>query len=248
MKKIENIFYSNSHDENRVLNLYLPDQESFPVFIYFHGGSLETGGHDYQELGEFLTSKGVGLVSVQYRMYPSAKYPDFLEDAAEAVSWTYKNIKEYGNCDKIYIGGSSAGSYISMMLCFDNRWLSKYDISPNSFAGYIHDAGQPTVHFNVLRENKMDTRRVIIDERAPLYHIDSDVNTASMLFVVSDNDMENRYEQIMLTVSTLKHFGYDMSKIKLKVMHGGHCQYVDEKDENGDNIFAKIVYEFLCEF
>jgi hypothetical protein len=44
-----------------------------------------------------------------------------------------------------------------------------------------------------------------------------------MRFIVSDNDMENRYEQTMLVLSTMKHFGY--TGFDHKVMHGGHCHY-----------------------
>lgn len=48
-------------------------------------------------------------------------------------------------------GGSSAGGYISQMLCFDKTWLSKHGIKATDISGFIHDAGQPTCHFNVLR-------------------------------------------------------------------------------------------------
>lgn len=245
MKVIENVSYCGVNDSNRVLNIYLPEADEFPVFVYFHGGGLENGSHEFELLGRSLTDRGIALVSAQYRMYPTAKYPDFLEDAAAAVNWTCKNINSYGRCDEIYIGGSSAGGYISMMLCFDDRWLSLYGISPESFAGFIHDAGQPTVHFNVLREQNLDTKRVIVDEKAPLYHIGNAKEYAPMLFIVSDNDIENRYEQSLLVLSTLKHFQYDQSKIEFKKMHGDHCHYVGQKDENGDSVFGKIIYDFI---
>ena len=61
-----------------------------------------------------------------------------------------------------------------------------------------------------------------------------------MLFVVSDNDMENRYEQTQLVISTLKHFRYDMSKVQLKVMHGTHCHYIRK-----DGGFDDVVLEFF---
>ena len=178
-------------------------------------------------------------------MYPSAKYPEFIEDAAAAVSWTCNNIGRYGKCGKIYIGGSSAGGYLSMMLCFDDRWLSANGLSPNDFAGYVHTAGQPTVHFNVLREQNIDSRKVIIDEKAPLYHIGDAREYPPMLFIVSDNDMKNRYEQTMLIISTLKHFEYDTNKISLKVMSGEHTEYVRQSDDNGDRVYGKLIYDFI---
>jgi hypothetical protein len=69
-----------------------------------------------------------------------------------------------------------------------------------------------------------------------------------MLYIVSDNDLENRYEQTMLTISTMKHFRYDMDKVKLQLMHGGHCHYVSAVDEAGVSIFGKLIGDFMKEF
>lgn len=246
MKKISNIPYSDIGHVNQMLNLYLPDSEEFSVFIYFHGGGLEAGDKDYPALAEYLTARNIALVSANYRMYPTAVYPEFIRDAAAAVSWTYKNINNYGKCNKYYVGGSSAGGYISMMLCFNKAFLAPYGINPANIDGFVHDAGQPTAHFNVLRERGIDSRRVIVDETAPMYYIGMEPEYAPMLFIVSDNDMENRYEQTMLMRSTLKHFGYDDAKIVLKVMHGTHCHYCSAKDENGDNVLGTIVYDYIA--
>lgn len=215
--------------------------------MYFHGGGLEHGdkAHEkYRVFFENMTENGIAVVSANYRMYPQAKYPDFLVDAAEAVAWVYRNINDYGTVTNIFVGGSSAGGYISQMLCFDDSWLAEHGLRPKDFGGFIHDAGQPTCHFNVLRERGIDTRRVIIDASAPLYHVKADQDYPPMLIIVSDNDMENRYEQTMLLVSTLAHFGY-AEKVAHKVMNGKHCAYVKDIDENGKSVFGQIVIPFI---
>ena len=130
------------------------------------------------------------------------------------------------------------------MLCFDKKWLSVHGIKPTDVAGFVHDAGQPTCHFNVLRERGIDTRRVIINDSAPLYHIGADEQYPPMLIIVSDNDMQNRYEQTMLLISTLGHFGHK-DKVTLKLMNGKHCAYCNALDENGVSIFGKIIYDFI---
>ena len=84
----------------------------------------------------------------------------------------------------------------------------------------------------------------MINETSPLYHIDSTHSDSPMLIIVSDQDMENRYEQTMLLVSTLKHFGHT-ENVTLKVMHGTHCAYVRAVDEKGDSILGKLVLEFI---
>ena len=65
-----------------------------------------------------------------------------------------------------------------------------------------------------------------------------------MLIIVSDNDMENRYEQTMLLVSTLKHFDH-FEKMQLKVMNGTHCAYVGATDQNGESVIGKLIAEFI---
>ena len=41
---------------------------------------------------------------------------------------------------------------VKKMLCFDEKYLKAVGMLPTDIAGYIHDAGQPTSHFNVLKE------------------------------------------------------------------------------------------------
>ena len=101
-------------------------------------------------------------------------------------------------------------------------------------------------HLLALRERGIDTRRVIVDEAAPLYFIGLNGNeSAPMIYLVSDNDIPNRYAQMELTLSTMKHFEYDMSKVDYKLLHGGHCHQIREFDENGDNVFGKLILEFV---
>ncbi len=245
MRTIKDISYGEFTEQ--MLDIYLPEKDSFNVFVYFHGGGLEScDKSDFKLFCNYLAENGVAVVSANYRMYPSAHYPDFLCDAAKAVAWVFENIGKYGEAEGIYVGGSSAGGYISQMLCFDESYLAEYDIKPIDIAGFIHDAGQPTCHFNVLRERGLDTRRVIVDESSALYHIDADKNYPPMLIIVSDNDMQNRYEQTILLVSTLKHFGYE-EKVTLKTMNGEHCAYVDKADEQGNSVFGQLIMEYISE-
>ena len=243
MKEILDICYSK--ETKQCLDVYLPEEMEFPVFLYFHGGGLEEGDKASQKpVFEYMVSCGIGVVSANYRMYPNAKYPDFLEDAAAAVAWVFDNIGTYGKINGIYVGGSSAGGYISQMLCFDKSWLSKYGRKPTDITGFIHDAGQPTCHFNVLRERGIDTRRVIIDESAPLYHIAADKQFPPMLILSSDDDIPGRLEQNKLLVATMKHFGYT-DQVYLKIMHGKHCAHTGMVDESGESVFGKLILEYI---
>ena len=244
MRKIIDIAYGVYPSQR--LDLYLPDGDAFDVLVYMHGGGLEAGDKALSDaFGEYVTTRGVAVASINYRMYPEAVYPEFVRDGAAAVAWVKKHIGEYGDGGRFFVGGSSAGGYLSMMLCFDRRWLAPYGIDPSSIDGYIHDAGQPTCHYNVLRERGIDSRRVIIDDSAPLYHVGTADVYAPMLFVISDEDMENRYEQTMLMLSTLRHFRCDMDRVQLRVMHGKHCAYTQGTPECPESMLAHILCEYI---
>ena len=244
MKIIKDIIYSEC--KNCQLDVYLPESDKFSTLVYFHGGGLINGDkNEAAILSEYLVKHNVAVVSANYRMYPDAKFPEYIEDAAECVSWVFSNIKKYGNCENIYVGGSSAGAYISMLLSFDSRYLSLHGLSHTDIKGYVHNAGQPTTHFRVLEERGIDSRRVIIDEAAPLYYIGMENTYSKMLFVVSDNDMKNRLEQIMLTKTTLSHFGHEVDD---EILKGNHCECVEKKDEIDESIFGKLIYSYIVKW
>lgn len=248
MKLIENLCYAVRESEALHLDLYLPDEPTFDLFVYFHGGGLERGHKAKTAVKVFapwLAQRGIAVASCDYRKYPTAAYPDFICDAAEAVAWLSSHIRDYGDCKGLFVGGSSAGGYLSMMLCYDGRWLGAHAPLPTPIAGYFHDAGQPTAHFRVLRERGIDQRRVIVDDTAPLYHIGVLESYPPQMFVVSDNDMRNRLEQTQLVLSTLRHFGYDEKKLSFRLMHGKHVAYCAKTDEVGDSVFGKMIWEWI---
>ncbi|MBR2612821.1 MAG: alpha/beta hydrolase, partial [Clostridia bacterium] len=191
--------YSIEYKKDLLLDLHLPESETFDLFVYFHGGGLEKGSRRGVEVfAEPLAERGIAVASVEYRMYPDAKFPDFIVDCADSIRFLRDHIGEYGKCRRMYVGGSSAGGYLSMMLCFDRKYLEAVGMKPTDIAAYIHDAGQPTAHFNVLKKEGEDGRRVIVDERAPMYFVGMDAEYSPMLFIVSDEDMFARYEQTLL--------------------------------------------------
>lgn len=245
MKIIRDIPYTKTGKE--CIDLYLPEDKPKSTFLYFHGGGIEAGDKNHADaFASYLADRGVALFSANYRMYPTAKYPEFIIDSAQAVKWSLDYIRENFDGIKLYVGGSSAGGYISMMLSFDTSYLKNVGVNPDEVAGYLHDAGQPTAHFNVLRERGIDSRRIIIDESAPLYHIGTSEKYPPMRFIVSDNDITSRYEQTMLTLKTLEHFGYEGYDYVL--MHGKHVQYVHEIGEDGVSPMGKLIYDFISKF
>ncbi|MBR2343253.1 MAG: alpha/beta hydrolase [Clostridia bacterium] len=241
MKIIKNLAFGT--DAAQTLDIYLPEGETKALVVYLHGGGLIRGDKSAGAThASYLTERGIAVASADYRLYPTAKYPDFIRDGAAATALAYKYMKEELGCDRLYVVGTSAGGYISMMLCFNKEFLGEVGLDNSAISGYIHNAGQPTAHFKVLEHEGVNQHRIIVDERAPLYYIGLEEKYPPMLFIVSDNDMVNRYEETMLTLSALRTFGY--SGFDHIVMHSTHCGYC-RVGEDGRNIFAEMVYDFI---
>lgn len=224
-----NICFTASNGTVGLLDLYFPIGNSvFPLLIFFYGGGLEGGAkEDMTFLAKEFAGSGIAVATPNYRLYPHISYPVFIEDAAKSISWLMEHINEYFICKNIFIGGHSAGAYIAMMLCFDRSYLSVQGVNSDDFSGYIFCSGQPTTHFNVLKYRGEDSRRVIIDEAAPIYHISS--KGAPLQIICTDADIENRLEQTQLMVSTLKHFGYE-KEVDFQLLRGyDHGNYLQQE-------------------
>ncbi len=240
MKVVKDVAYCGRNDCR--LDIYLPEGEVSRAFLYFHGGSLSAGDKSVAAVfAPYLCERGTAVISANYRMYPCAKYPDYVVDAADAVRYSLGYAKNELKVP-LFVGGSSAGAYLSMMLCFDTSYLKNAGVEPADICGYFHDAGQPTTHFKIMEERGLDPLRIAVDGAAPMYYVGVEKSYPPMRFIVSDNDMKNRLEQTMLMLSAMKNFGYE--NFDSVVMHGKHCEYV-RKLENGTTVFGGMIYDFL---
>ena len=97
-----------------------------------------------------------------------------------------------------------------------------------------------------MRERGLDGLRIAVDEAAPMYYVRAEQSYPPMRFIVSDNDMKNRYEQTMLMLSTLRHYGCE--SFTYSVMHGTHCHYCSAAralNDDGDDILGLELLKLL---
>lgn len=226
-------------NERCQLDIYLPGDQSekFPVLIYFHGGGIVGGSRG----GPNLTKQGVCLVAPSYRLSPKAQCPDYLNDAADAVAWTFKNIEKYGgDPDRIFIGGMSAGSYLAAMIAMDKSWLEKRDIDVDRIAGLLPISGHMITHFTVRKERGISASTGLSDEFAPLYHVRK---TPFPIFIqCGDDDYPSRQEENKLFVSMMiKYAKQPESDIIYKEYPGTHGTFGKDKQKQED--FAHFILE-----
>jgi acetyl esterase/lipase len=199
----ENISYQSPSIENADayikercrLDVYYPkDTTNVSTVVWFHGGGLQIGE---KHIPNGLLEKGVAVVTVNYRMHPKVKHPVYIEDAAAAVAWTFKNIEKYnGNPKKIFVTGHSAGGYLASMIGLDKSYLEKYDIDANNLAGLIPFSGHTITHFTIRKENGIKGTQPVIDKYAPLFHIRNDASPMLLITGNREKELLGRYEEV----------------------------------------------------
>ena len=194
---ITDLSYTSSEDTYRAerckLDIYYPEESpGFATVVWFHGGALKSGK---KFLPPELKEKKFAVVPVNYRLHPKVKCPAYIEDAAEAVAWVFKNIETYGgDPEKIFVAGHSAGGYLTNMIGLDKSYLAKHEIDADKIAALIPLSGNGVTHFTIRKENGIPREQVVIDRFAPIYHVRGDA--PPMLLITGDRDLEllGRYE------------------------------------------------------
>ena len=112
-----------------------------PVLLFVHGGSWDSGSKGiYKFLAEGFTKSGYDIVIPNYRIYPNAKFPDFLEDNANAVAFTAETFPDR----KIVLIGHSAGAYNVLMLALRDEYLSAAGVDRCAVVSGVVGLAAPT--------------------------------------------------------------------------------------------------------
>ena len=114
-----------------------------PVVVFFYGGSWQTGARaDYRFVGRRLADQGLLVMVADYRTYPAATFPGFVQDAASAVAWARTHAADWdGDPRCLFVAGHSAGAQIAALLATDGRYLAVHGMKPTDLAGAIALSG-----------------------------------------------------------------------------------------------------------
>ncbi|MEY2862849.1 MAG: hypothetical protein RLY58_556 [Pseudomonadota bacterium] len=114
-----------------------------PVVVFVHGGSWDSGDKSgYAFMGKRLAQAGYTTVIMNYRLAPTHRYPDFVQDTADAIGWTYRNIARYGgDPEQLFVMGHSAGAFNAITAVDDARFWSTTGVPDHAIVGVIGLAG-----------------------------------------------------------------------------------------------------------
>lgn len=142
-KEVEIIEHTNiAYGENLKHSLDVVSSENCigsPILLFVHGGSWRWGQKDYHRaIGKQFARNGVVFVSINYRLYPEVRFPEFPRDLARAIFWVRQNVERFGgNKKKIFLIGHSAGAHNACLVAMDEKYLNEFGGNLNWIKGVI---------------------------------------------------------------------------------------------------------------
>jgi len=120
-RRFENVQYGSLPEQK--LDLYLPEsgEGPFPLIINVHGGGWCYGNKRECAMECVIDALNFGyaVMSVDYRLAPKTKFPEFLFDVKTAVRFARANAAEYKlDPERFAIMGDSAGGHLALMVGF----------------------------------------------------------------------------------------------------------------------------------
>lgn len=177
------------------LDVYAPEEAvgPAPVLVFFYGGSWRSGSREnYRFIGEAFASRGYVVVIPDYRLYPEARFPVFVEDGAKALKWVERNVFQHGgDSQRVFLAGHSAGAHLAALLLFDPGYLAAAGFDRDRIVGFIGLAG-PYAFDPLAYES---TRAVFStvdssDQARPIAFVDKNAPPALLMHGLRDETVE----------------------------------------------------------
>ncbi|MFZ3192645.1 MAG: alpha/beta hydrolase [Moraxellaceae bacterium] len=160
---VRNLAYGVAN--RQTLDIYQPKRlvgqpatgQPSPVVIFVYGGSWQNGSKaGYGFIGHSLAQAGYTTVVIDYRLAPKHRYPAFVQDTADAIAWTYRNISQYGgNPQQLFVIGHSAGAFNAVAAVNDARFWQSTGVPDQAVLGVIGLAGPYAYDFRDYSTRKV---------------------------------------------------------------------------------------------
>ena len=117
-KIYRNVQFAAPGGHRLYMDLYVPKTaQPAPVVLWIFGGCWRFGSKGYHVNVRDLTTAGIAVASIQYRMSSTAVYPAQLEDCLAAAQWLRDHGAEYGiDATRMGASGESSGGQLAAEL------------------------------------------------------------------------------------------------------------------------------------
>ncbi len=121
VERVCNLNYAEDDNPRHRLDLFRRRdlEPGAPVLLQIHGGGWMVGNKEQQGLPLLyhMAARGWLCVSINYRLSPSATWPDQLVDCKRALKWIREHIADHGgDPDFVIATGGSAGGHLTAMM------------------------------------------------------------------------------------------------------------------------------------
>lgn len=146
---------------------------SYPMVVFVHGGSWESGNKEqYAFVGQSLAQAGYVTAVINYRKAPEHVYPDYVEDAAQAIAWSLDNATSlHADPKRLAVVGHSAGAFNVVAAIANEDFLAPYGIKPKDIKAVIGIAGPYSYDFRKFDSATAFAADATPDEVMPDRHI-----------------------------------------------------------------------------
>jgi len=152
VRRIARIRYGDAGRAN-LLDLYRNRRdpapgELRPVLVHLHGGALYMGRKNHEGLPLIyrLASRGWVCVSPNYRLHPSAHWPDHVVDVKKVIAWIRAHGAEYGaDPNRIFLAGGSSRAQLASVAALtpsDQRFQPGFEEADTSVCAAISIYGR----------------------------------------------------------------------------------------------------------
>lgn len=237
---LTDVTYCTIADVPVKMDVYLPAASRprpLPVAVHVHGGGWISGkkseGNRFNEMKPLLLDRGYLVVSVDYRLAPTYKYPAQIQDVKCAIRHLRARASRYGlDAERIGVWGGSAGGQLVSLLGTAGSDVGFDDVGGfqgQSSAAQAVIAISAITDFTHPEELLDDYRRVFqtwpdptsaeMIQASPVTHVSA--GDAPFFFIVADED-----ELVMPAQSERMHqllTGAGVSSSLLRVLHANHA-------------------------
>jgi acetyl esterase/lipase len=122
--KHKNVAYCGTSSRYQKFDVYTPKwTDKVPAVVYIHGGGWSVGdkaNNNITVYGASIVRSGMAVVSLNYRLAPTYKYPIQNRDVACALNYLHAHAADFGiDPGRIGLWGDSAGGQLAAMEALD---------------------------------------------------------------------------------------------------------------------------------